>query len=218
MADFRKTEGLVYKEFDREKHVFTDAVYETIDKSVGVDFGYTNPSALLKVERSTENKFYVVQEWYKTGKTTPEIIEVASSMSGNYYYPDPAEPDRIAEMRKAGLNVREVSKDIEAGISTVREMFKSGRLFIHASCKNLILELETYRYPEKKPDKNEREIPIKEMDHAVDALRYVIYMKSKAIGNTAHTHYSEAAMPTQNTPLPAERKKAPIHFSYLGKH
>jgi hypothetical protein len=45
-------------------------------------------------------------------------------------------------------------------------------LFIHASCTNLIWELETYSYPEKKPDRNQDENPIKENDHAVDALRY----------------------------------------------
>jgi phage terminase large subunit len=74
--------------------------------------------------------------------------------------------------------VRDVSKDIEAGISAVQELFKSNRLFIHSSCTNLIWELETYAYPDKKPDHNEAELPIKENDHAVDTLRYVLYMQA----------------------------------------
>jgi phage terminase large subunit len=37
------------------------------------------------------------------------------------------------------------------------------------------MELETYRYPDKKADQNEPEKPIKENDHLLDALRYAIY-------------------------------------------
>lgn len=44
------------------------------------------------------------------------------------------------------------------------------------TAKNLIHELETYRYPDKKPDQNEPEKPVKENDHALDALRYALYM------------------------------------------
>ena len=216
LADFRKTQGLVYKDFSRERHVFKDTTYEVLDTAIGVDFGFTNPTALIKIERSTENKFYVVEEWYKTGKTTADIIEVARSMHGTHYYPDPAEPDRIAEMRKAGLNIREVSKDIEAGVNTVAELLKSGRLFIHASCSNLISEFESYHYPDKKPEKNTPELPVKEFDHALDALRYVLQMKAtQAEYNRAHVHYSSSAMPTKNNPLPEKRAKQA--YQYLGK-
>lgn len=207
LADFRKTQGLVYKEFNRDKHVYTDigekrTSYNVVDVSVGVDFGFTNPTAIYKIEQDGDNKFFISREYYKTGKTTPEIIEVARSFEGNYYYPDPAEPDRIEEMRKAGLNIREVSKDVEAGIQAVRELFKSNRLFIHSSCVNLITEFETYSYPDKKPDKNEFEAPIKENDHGMDAIRYVLYMKAKRqTGGYAHTHYANSAMPTHIAPV-----------------
>jgi PBSX family phage terminase large subunit len=166
MADFRKTEGLVYKEFDRTRHLYTDTIFNPVDVLVPIDWGWTNPACILKVIKDTDRKYYISQEWYKTNKTTLEIIEVARSFGGNKYYPDPAEPDRIDEARKAGLNIRDVSKDIEAGIICVQELFKQNRLFIHTSCTNLISELETYSYPEKKPDKNESELPIKENDHA----------------------------------------------------
>lgn len=219
LADFRKTEGLVYKEFNRDKCLYTEIgdrrmVYDVVDVSVGVDFGFTNPTAILRIEQDRDARFFVSQEFYKTGKTTAEIVEVARAMGGNYYYPDPAEPDRIEEMRKAGLNIREVSKDVEAGIQAVRELLKSGRLFIHSSCENLINEFETYSYPDKKPDKNEYELPIKENDHALDALRYVIYMKAKRIiGGYAHTHYANSAMPTHTAPQVTDAPKRA--FTYV---
>ena len=79
-------------------------------------------------------------------------------------------------MRRHSLTIREVSKDIPAGINKVRELFKANKIKIHQSCKNLISELESYRYPDKKEDRNLDERPIKEEDHCVDALRYALFM------------------------------------------
>ena len=178
MADFRKTQGLVYKDFDRVKHVYTEAVFNSVDRLVSIDWGYTNPTAIYLIKKDTDANYWITSEFYKVQKTTPEIIEYASSLRGNKYYPDPAEPDRLEEMRRAGLNVHEVSKDIEAGISCIQELLKTNRLKIHSSCVNLINEFETYRYPDKKPDMNEKEVPIKEHDHALDSIRYALYMQT----------------------------------------
>jgi PBSX family phage terminase large subunit len=180
LADFRKTQGLVYKDFSRVNHVYTQSTINPVARLVGIDWGYTNPSAIYLVIKDTDANYWITQEYYKTGKTTQEIIEYASSLRGNKYYPDPAEPDRLEEMRRAGLNVMDVSKDIEAGISTVQELLKTNRLHVHSSCVNLINEFETYRYPDKKPDMNEKETPVKEHDHALDAIRYCLYMQTSA--------------------------------------
>lgn len=185
MADFRKTEGLVYKEFNRERHLFEKEPHNNWNEVIlGIDFGFTNPASILKIKKDNDNNFYVFDEWYKTKQSTDQIAEMAVNFKPNKVYPDPAEPDRIEILKKKGLNVREVSKDIVAGIDCVRSLFKQDRLFIHKSCKNLIWELETYSYPEKKPDHNEEEKPIKENDHAVDALRYALYMNFNKNINT----------------------------------
>lgn len=180
MADFRKQEGLVYKEFNRDQHLFDDFTPRKllVEVIAGVDFGFTNPSVILRIEHDSDNHYWITSEWYKTQKTNSELIELAKNMKVNLFYPDPAEPDRIEEMKRAGLNVREVSKDIEKGIDSVRELFKQGRLHIHKGCKSLIWELETYAYPDKSEGHNEHEVPIKENDHAMDALRYAIHMNS----------------------------------------
>ena len=75
-----------------------------------------------------------------------------------------------------------------AGIDKVRELFKQQRIFINPKCVNLIWELETYSYPERKPDNNEPEKPIKENDHAVDALRYALYSNKPIIQNQFNTN------------------------------
>ena len=176
LADFRKAEGLVYKEFDRGKHIFDDYNnIREIKRIVGVDFGFTNPTAILSISIDYDNTYWVRSEFYKTNKTTDEIINYCKTLNGNEFYPDPAEPDRIKQMMDAGLNIQEVSKDIEFGITCVQQMFRTNKLRIHKDCINLLSELETYHYPDKKPEKNEAELPVKENDHACDALRYALY-------------------------------------------
>ncbi len=216
MADFRKTEGLVYKEFDRERHVYTDRNAEpeySTDTLAGIDWGWTNPASSHKYKKSPDRHYWITEEFYKSGKTTSEIIEAVKQFGASIVYPDPAEPDRNEEARKAKLNVREVSKDVEAGIACVQELFKQNRIHIHASCENMIWELETYSYPDKKPDHNEDEAPIKENDHAMDEMRYVLYMQEgKAVPSVANVRYAQSSMPRMNIPQ-ANDSGAPRKFA-----
>lgn len=186
MADFRKTEGLVYKEFGREKHLFDDFTRRgrIVEVIAGVDFGFTNPSVILKIEHDSDNHYWITEEWYKEGKTNAELIERASRMGINIFYPDPAEPDRILEMTNRGLNCREVSKDIEKGIDSVRELLKQGRIHIHKNCVNTIHELETYSYPDTRNERNPNELPIDKDNHALDALRYALFNNQPAFEET----------------------------------
>lgn len=220
MADFRKTEGLVYKEFDRTRHVYSDRNLEPeypTDTLAGIDWGWTNPASSHKYKKSADRHYWITSEFFKSGKTTSEIIEQVKQYGANKVYPDPAEPDRNEEARKAGLNIRDVSKDVEAGIACVQELFKQNRIHIHSSCENMIWELETYSYPEKKPDHNEEEAPIKENDHAMDEMRYVLYMQEgKGNNNSAHVHYAQSSMPTNTKPPVVEgQKRAYVHVPRL---
>lgn len=170
LADFRKLEGLVYKEFDINRHVLKDVPQDLFEPNAGLDFGYRVPTGIVIVKRDSEGRYFVTQEWYRTEKTNAEVIEYAKTLDAIAWYPDPAEPDRIEEMRRAGMNVKEVNKDVSKGIDAVRNLFKNNRLFILADCENLIWELQNYRYHDG------TEKVIKENDHLVDALRYVLFM------------------------------------------
>lgn len=192
LADFRKTEGLVYKEFDRTRHLFEEyPEAEPIKIFGGVDFGFHNPCAAIEIEKDKDFRYWVGPEWYHTGKTDAQIADYVAALKWNECYPDPESASGCEELRRRGVNVRDVIKNkdsVRNGINAVRELFKSNRLFIHSSCKNLIWELETYSYPEKKPDHNEEENPIKENDHALDALRYALMMESAGRASNVSIH------------------------------
>jgi phage terminase large subunit len=147
----------------------------------GIDWGYKNPASVHRIREDGDRHYWIDCEFYKIEKTTEEIVEAVKLLKPEVVYPDPAEPDRLEIAKRAGLNIREVSKDVEAGIDAVRELFKQNRLHIHPDCIYLIHELETYRYANRKPDQNEKEVPIKENDHALDEIRYVLYNQSPVI-------------------------------------
>jgi len=177
MADFRKQQGLVYKEFSRDRHVFETMPVRADEYIAGIDFGFTNPTAVIHIKRDGDENYFVVGEWYKTERTEEQIAEYVKSCNFNRVYPDPESPSAIEVLNKKGIAVVEVVKNkdsIQNGINRVRQLLKMGKLHIHKSCVNLISEFETYSYPEKRPDSNEYENPIKENDHALDALRYAL--------------------------------------------
>lgn len=182
LADFRKQTGLVYKEFDRKLHLYEGEIPRSVREYIGgVDFGFRNPCAVLHIKVDSDGHYWVTEEWYKTERSEEQIGEYIKSCQFNSVFPDPENPSAIDILNKKGVNVREVTKgkgSVISGIDAVRNLLKQNRLHIHKDCVNLIWEMETYTYKEKRPDSNEPEEPIKENDHAVDALRYVLMTHS----------------------------------------
>lgn len=178
LADFRKQQGLVYKEFDRIRHLYLgDIPRAAVSLLAGVDFGFTNPAAVIHVRKDSDNHYWVEREFYRTGQTDAMVADYVMSQNFNMVFPDPENPAAIKELTDRAVNVREVVKgkdSIRNGISKVRELLRQGRLHIHISCFNLIEEFESYHYPEGSAGRNEYENPVKDFDHALDALRYVL--------------------------------------------
>ena len=183
LASFQKTEGLVYKEFSRDKHLYDVLPHRNPEfgeqpfrKYGGIDFGFRNPAAVLDIRFDGE-RVYVEDEWYKRERTDIQIAEYVKLCAFEAVYPDPENAGAIEELRRKGVNVREVKKgkgSRESGIESVREMLIRGTLKINRKCVNLISEFETYSYRDNEDERNESETPIKAHDHALDALRYVI--------------------------------------------
>jgi len=176
LADFRKATGLVYKEFNRPQHVTSDLPTSWDDSIAGVDFGFTNPTAVISI-KVINGAYFVTDEWYKVGRTEEQIANYVQSCKFNRVYADPESPSAIEVLHTKGIATMEVIKNkdsIKNGINAIRQLFRANRIKIHNSCVNLINELETYSYDEKREGQNENENPIKEHDHALDALRYAI--------------------------------------------
>ena len=149
----------------------TDELPEGGDIFYGLDFGYVHPLALVKVCHY-QGANYVKQLLYKTGLTPSEISrEVKDHISDRKpVYCDAAEPKSIEELYRSGINAQAANKEVWAGILKV----KSYPLFVHKDSKDIIRELQSYKW---RKDKNDNVIdePVKENDDALDAMRYAIF-------------------------------------------
>ncbi len=181
MADFRKMEGLVFKEFNRNLHTFDEMLTEEILNMGGIDPGFTNPAGVIEVKKDKRGTYWVEEKFYDVGKTDAQLAELVAAMEFQKVYPDPENPGFIKELQNRNVNTYEVVKgkdSIKKGIGKMREMFKQRRIRIHNNSTNLIWELETYHYPVNKTalEKDEEELPVHKDCHLIDALRYIVLM------------------------------------------
>jgi phage terminase large subunit len=141
------------------------------DVFYGLDFGYTNPCALVKI-RHYDGVNYIEEKLYQSGLTVNDLVLRVKDIIPDHapIYADAAEPKSIEELYRAGFNVHPADKDVWAGIVKV----KGYPMLIQANSKNLINELQSYKW---KKDKNDEilEEPVKAHDHLCDSFRYAIH-------------------------------------------
>jgi phage terminase large subunit len=83
---------------------------------------------------------------------------------------DSALPQNIEELKRNRYNAKPVSKQsILAGIDKI----KRHKVFITNDSPNILLEFQSYKW---KTDKDGKllDVPIDEMNHGIDAIRYVL--------------------------------------------
>jgi phage terminase large subunit len=76
-------------------------------------------------------------------------------------------------MRNRDLYVIPAKNDVISGIRKVSSLLAKNKIKINRRCVGLIEELGLYAWDEKAA-RNGEEKPIKEHDHALDALRYYV--------------------------------------------
>jgi phage terminase large subunit len=182
MAEFKTYTGLVYKVFDRHKHVHEMPKFEPIYYLRGLDKGFRNPTACILIAVDKNDIWYAMDEIYETGLTNPPLAELLKQQRGDlqieYSTMDSAHASDIQDLADLGEDFLPVSKQpkdnfesyVTFKIQKLTERIKQGKLIIDPACENLIKELERYRWKEKRDDLNQPETPEKANDHLLDAL------------------------------------------------
>jgi len=188
--EFRSIQGAVYPQFERKIHVIKPAdIPEDLTYYAGMDFGY-HTTAFLLVGIDHDQTWYVVDEVYGRESTLDDVLPRIRNVIGDkrlvLIVGDSAAKDAIETMVSKGFPVTPVVKKTDSiitGIDLIRQKLKpriqlvgnpKPELFIASNCKNFIQELESYKYPEEKKDRNPSEVPVKENDHGPDAFRYLM--------------------------------------------
>lgn len=159
-------EATIYNhwQFEEQRPEFDETIY-------GLDFGFNNQSALVRVGIK-DQEYYTEELLYESHLTNSQLIDKIKDIikDENYIYADCAEPQRIEEIKQAGFNIFPADKDVKKGIDDIR----SHKIYISKGSINLLKEIKSYKW---KVDKDGRSLdePVKINDHLMDATRYAIH-------------------------------------------
>lgn len=190
-ADFTEFVGRVFKEFDEETHV-TDLEFNPRWKTVAcTDYGFTNPNVWLLIQIGPWGEVHVIDEVYERGLTSDEFAyEIVGRNLNPFglqtFYPDPEDPgatktlEKILKVSSSGgtggelydrlTHIREALRPTPAHLEP-GDPERTPTLRINRRCKNLIREMQDYRYPDTKEEAgNSHEKPLKKDDHTPEAL------------------------------------------------
>ena len=189
--------------------VYTDWDTEVMNKgfdfySFGGDFGATSPSCFLLCGFKGRD-VYVLDEVYGVYSTNGAFMKACIDMvqdNGLYvnelYWGgmDAAEPDRIQEFSEAGFLADKSVKNIQAKISTVKQM----KIHINPVCMNTLREIKAFVYQTNK-DGVITDKPVLFNDHSMDALGYCVYCVAGANSIHRRVNLHEDITPSRTTNL-----------------
>ena len=168
-------EGAIYDMFDHSIHV-ADREREEYQRFIlAMDEGYTNPVVILDIGIDGDDRLHIFREYYQRGVLQKNVAAIAAEWVEEYDHfmvsVDASAAGLIADLVDKGLPAQGHKGRVLDGITSVQGYLAVAgdglpRLTIDPSCVETINEFESYVW---KPEKDE---PIKENDHAMDALRY----------------------------------------------
>lgn len=178
-------EGVIYDMFDKVKHIIDDAKDILKDTYyVSVDYGTQNATVFLLWVKNTAGKWICEKEYYYSGrdeseqKTDTEYADDLKAFLGDIkpkaIIIDPSAASFIAELKKRGYTVKKAKNDVLDGIRYVATLLNQEKIAFMEVCKNTILEFNSYIWDAKASERGEDK-PIKQHDHAMDAVRYFCY-------------------------------------------
>lgn len=171
-------EGLVYPMFG-DSCIVRD-IPDTGDYYISIDYGTHNPFSaglwcVTKTEAVRIGEYYYCGREERKEKTPEEYYSEVKRLAGGRdikcLIVDPSADAFIATVKKHHeFKVRGAVNDVLPGIHTTAEMIASGKAKIHESCEDAIREFGLYRWDEKA----ESDRVVKENDHAMDEIRYMV--------------------------------------------
>jgi PBSX family phage terminase large subunit len=175
-------EGAIYDMFDEGAHIVHD-LPQFASVVVGVDYGTVNPTSFIALGYDLKTRKWIAfKEYYYDSithgrqKTDAEYAkDMQNFLKGIHpssVLIDPSAASFRATLRQNGTHgLTDANNSVLDGIRSVATGLTTGKLMIHESCTHLIEEFPGYVW-DTKAQENGEDKPIKQADHALDALRY----------------------------------------------
>jgi PBSX family phage terminase large subunit len=182
-------EGAIFDFFDKAVHAVRKPPRAAEYWIAGIDYGTVNNFACVLVGINTgrttqmgicrwvEKEYIWDSKTQGRQKTNGEYADDVANFLEPYgvraIYVDPSAASFKLELRKRGMHIVDADNEVIDGITFMAGEMQKGNLFVCDSCPGLIKEIESYVWDSKASIKGDR--PMKQDDHAIDALRYCIY-------------------------------------------
>ena len=172
-------EGLVYPMFGKD--CIVEPITEPCERyAISMDYGIQNPTAMILWGKHGDT-WYALKEFYHSGRETgsqktdqqyyDELEKLAGDLNVESMIVDPSATSFIALVRQNHkFKVRKAINDVVDGIQKTAACLSNGKIKICACCERSIQEFGLYSWD----DKAVEDTPIKENDHAMDAIRYFV--------------------------------------------
>lgn len=206
-------EGIIYDTWDESLHLIDPfPIPDSWTRYWTVDFGYTNPFVCQFWAEDGDGRLYLYREIYMTQKRVDEhvkdILAIVADENGVWKEPRPAKiiADHDAENRATfeqliNQGTSAAHKAVLEGIQGVQERLAIAgdgkpRIFL---MKNAVVQRDQSLIDAKRPTCTAEEVvryvwnkgkeaPVKEHDHGMDALRYMV--ADKAYGSVFRMEWS----------------------------
>ena len=178
-------EGIIYDMFNQERHTFKGPqVYTDKDIYVSIDYGTQNATVFLLWRKTKSGAWHCVKEYYYSGrdtgkqKTDKEFADDLEQFLGNTkpkrIIVDPSAASFIAALKQRGFKIKKANNKVLDGIRYVGSLLNTDEIAFSPDCVNTFKEFNSYIWDEKATERGE-DAPVKQHDHAMDAVRYFAY-------------------------------------------
>lgn len=187
MGLWAMAEGVIYDMFDPDKHTrkIRDIAPLLIDggRYVSCDYGTQNATVFLLWNKGIDGVWYCIREYYHSGRETKQKSGSAYADDFEAWLDgtaiqgviiDPAATSFAAELNERGYKTIKAANEVTDGIRLTMSLLNRGKIMFSQSCINTIKEFASYIWDAKAADRGE-DAPVKQHDHAMDAVRYFCY-------------------------------------------
>ena len=184
-------EGVIYSMFKKQMVIKQIPIGVKIHKKwIGVDYGQSNATVFLLLGLGSDNKLYIMDEYYHVGKEA-QVQKSPSKYAKDFrkwllkngvddmplvydnIYVDPSAKGFMLQLYEENVSkIRQADNEVLRGIELISSIIDNDMLRVLAHCTNTIKEFSAYRWDPKAQEKGQDK-PIEQFDHAMDSLRYI---------------------------------------------
>lgn len=138
---------------------------------LGLDWGFNNPLALVKCLFEGQN-LYIRQLYHKSEPDMEEIVRIIKE-DGHKVICDSNEPRAVKDLIDRGISAYPARKPPGSVLTGIRRI-QQKKIFVHKDSKEVMHELNNYKWKIDPRTDIILDVPVKENDHALDGVRYIV--------------------------------------------